>query len=181
MATDVAGAKQLMQDAGKGDGFSVDVTFANYAPYGVPLTTLWEKLADDLSKIGITLNLKPVEYDAWLEAFRGGGLQMTSSIWAPDFLDVTNYLDWFGSPDSPVAKRVGFTSTESGDLFKQVVATTDPAKREDLSAQAATIMRDDGSLIPLVQPNSIIVYGDKIGNVVYSPNHQIELIDITPT
>ncbi len=180
VATDVAGAKQLLADAGLGSGFSIDVTFANYAPYGVPLTTLWEKISADLAKVNITLNLKPVEYDAWLQAYRAGGLPLTSSIWAPDFLDVTNYLDWFGSPESPVSKRVGFNSPEAGALFNQVKATTDSAKREDLSAQAATIMRDDASLIPVVQPNSIIAYRTTISHVEYSPNHQIEITAITP-
>jgi peptide/nickel transport system substrate-binding protein len=180
VATDVDGAKQLLADAGYASGFSVDVTYANYAPYGVPLTTLWEKIAADLAKVNITLNLKPVEYDAWLQAFRAGGLPMTSSIWAPDFLDVTNYLDWFGSPDSPVCKRVGFNSPEVGQLFQEVKATTDAAKRDSLSAEAATKMRDDASLIPVVQPNSIIVYRTSISNVLYSPNHQIELTAIKP-
>ncbi len=180
VATDVDGAKALMEEAGLADGFSVDVTFANYAPYGVPLTTLWEKISADLSEIGITLNLKPVEYDAWLETFRAGELQLTSSIWAPDFLDVTNYLDWFASPEGIVAKRVGMNIPELGDLYAQVKASTDPAERESLSAEAGEIMRDDASLIPLVQPVSVIAYRDTLANVIYSPNHQIELINITP-
>jgi peptide/nickel transport system substrate-binding protein len=180
VATDVEGAKKLLADAGLGSGTSIDVTYANYAPYGVPLTTLWEKISADLAKVNIKLNLKPVEYDAWLQAYRAGGLPLTSSIWAPDFLDVTNYLDWFGSPDSPVSKRVGFNSPEVGALYQQVKATTDPAKRETLSAEAATMMRDDASLIPVVQPNSIIVYRSTIDNVMYSPNHQIELTAIKP-
>ncbi len=180
IATDVEGALALMDQAGLSDGLSMDVTYANYAPYGVPLTTLWEKLSVDLAKINITLNLKPVEYDAWLETFRAGELPLTSSIWAPDFLDVTNYLDFFASPEGPVAKRVGMNIPELGTLFDQIKASNDTAERETLSAQSATIMRDDASLIPVVQPNSVIVYRSSVTGVTYSPNHQVELLAIKP-
>lgn len=178
--TDVEGAKALLEQAGQGGGFGFDVTFANYAPYGVPLTTVWEKLKADFAKVGIDINLKPVEYDAWLQAYRTGELPMTSSIWAPDFLDVTNYLDVFARPGGLVTKRIGMNVPELGALYDQIVKSTDPAEREKLAAQSATLMRDDASLIPLVQPNSIIAYRDGFQGVRYSPNHQIEVIAIKP-
>jgi peptide/nickel transport system substrate-binding protein len=178
--TDVDGAKALLEEAGQGSGFGFDVTFANYAPYGVPLTTLWEKLKADFAEVGIDVTLKPVEYDAWLQAYRTGELPMTSSIWAPDFLDVTNYLDVFARPDGLVTKRIGMNVPELGTLYDQIVKSTDPAEREELAAQSGTLMRDDASLIPLVQPNSTIAYRDGFQGVKYSPNHQIEVIAIKP-
>lgn len=172
-------AKSLMAEAGVST-MALDVTFANMVLYGISLKTLWEKVSEDLSKIGITLNLLPVKYDDWLGKMQKGELSMSSSLWAPDYFDSATYFDVLGRNDGLVAKRAGVNLPQNQALFDQYLATTDKPKRDDIAKQLVTNMRDDASLIPFVQPNKIIVYGDTITGVGYSPTQVLTIKDIKP-
>lgn len=55
--TDVDKAKELMKEAGYEDGFKIDFPCCTLAPEGIPLTDLAQKVASDLEKIGIKLNI----------------------------------------------------------------------------------------------------------------------------
>lgn len=177
--TDVDAAIALLEDAGV-DGLTLDVTFANQVLYGVPLTTLWEKLKSDLDAVGITVNLNPVEYDAWIEAFRAGELGMTTSLWGPDFIDSGHYLELFGRNEGLVAGRVNLDLPEGQGLYEAYLAETDEAARADIAAQSIEAMRDDASMIALAQPNKILAFSDALTGVAYSPNTQIDINAIAP-
>ena len=179
VATDVEGAKQLMAEAGYEDGFDVEVSFANVVQYGVPLNALWEKLASDLAQIDIRLTLKPTEFDSWIEAYRAGELPMTSSFYGPDFFDTSMFLDPFGRNDGVVALRVAMDIPGNQALFDEYKASTDQELRRDLAEQMITAMRDDASIITIVQPKKIIAHRDDLSGVAYSPTSNVTVLDIT--
>lgn len=176
-ATDVQGAKKLLAAAGV-TKLSIDVTFANQVLYGIPLTTLWEKIKSDLSKIGVEINLKPVEYSAWISAFRAHELPMTTGLWAPDYIDTATYLDVFGRTDGLIIKRVS-ASLPSGDkLYQKYLTETNASQRTLVATEALTMMRDDSSVFPVIQPNKIIGFRDDLTGVRYSPNKSINVPEI---
>jgi peptide/nickel transport system substrate-binding protein len=176
--TDAEAARRLLAEAGVSD-LALEVTFANQTLYGIPLTTLWEKLQADLGEVGITLTLKPVEYDQWIAAFREGSLSLTTSLWAPDYIDTATYLDIFGRSEGLVAGRVKATLPAGEQLYQQYLAGTDEQARVDTAVQALEAMRDDASLIPVTQPNKILGFGSSLRGVAYSPNKQIDVSAIT--
>lgn len=178
--TDVEGAKSLMKQAGVG-GFAVDVSFANLVQYGIPLTTLWEKLKSDLAQIDITVNLRPTEYESWVSAYRDKKLALTSSFYGPDFFDSSNFFDPFGRNDGNIAKRMSMNMPSGQPLFDQYLRTVDSATRDGIAAKLVTAMRDDATFIPIVQPNKIIVYRDGLRGVAYSPNANVTILDISPS
>lgn len=177
--TDVAQAKALLAEAGAAD-LALEVTFANQTLYGVPLTTLWQKLQADMAEVGITLTLKPVEYDQWIAAFRAGELSLTTSLWAPDYIDTATYLDIFGRDEGLVVGRVNASLPEGEALYQEYLAATDEARRTEIAVEALTAMRDDASLIPVTQPNKILGFGAALEGVAYSPNKQIDVNAISP-
>lgn len=176
--TDPQAARDLLAEAGVTD-LQLEVTFANQTLYGIPLTTLWEKLQADLSEVGITLTLKPVEYDQWIAAFREGSLGLTTSLWAPDYIDTATYLDIFGRDQGLVVGRVKASLPEGEALYQQYLAATDEEARVSTAVQALEAMREDASLIPVTQPNKILGFGSSIQGVAYSPNKQIDVSAIT--
>lgn len=177
--TDVEQAKALLAKAGASD-LSLEVTFANQTLYGVPLTTLWQKLQSDLAKAGITLTLKPVEYDQWIAAYRAGELSLTTSLWAPDYIDTATYLDIFGRDEGLVVGRVGASLPKGEARYQEYLAATDEEQRSEIAVEALTAMRDDASLIPVTQPNKILGFGADLEGVSYSPNKQIDVNAISP-
>lgn len=160
-------ARQLMAQAGYSNGFSADMPFWNQTVYGISMSTVAAKLQSDLAAIGITLNLQPMDYDAWVGLYRAKKAHITMAIWAPDYPDASEYVDAFGRPDSVVTKRIGLVIPKLGDLLSSALAETDPAAQDTTYTEAATIMRDDGSLIPLLQPQRYFGYRNGVKGVRY--------------
>jgi peptide/nickel transport system substrate-binding protein len=176
---DVAAAKQLMGEAGYPNGFAVDVTYLEGSTYSIDMSTLWAKLQSDLAAINIKVNLKPATFDVWAAQFRAGESPMTTGFWSPDWADTSDYVGTFGVPDGLVCKRIGLKLTQLEPMFSQALAEPDPAKRAAIYTEAGTIMRDDASLIALLQPNRIFVTRDNIKNVMYSLNKTLDVVAIT--
>ena len=176
---DVEGAKKLMAEAGV-NSLTLPVVYANVTWYGVPQKTLWEKLAADLSAIGITVDLKPVEYTEWATQFRANTIPLTSGLWAPDFYDSSGYLDVFGRNDGALAKRVSMNLPEGEDKYDEYLSTTEQEQRTSIATDLVKLMKTDASYIPIVQPNKLILYRDALTGVDYSPNKQITIATIKP-
>lgn len=176
--TDPERAKSLMKEAGVSD-MSIDVTYANVTWYGVSQQALWEKMKADLAQIGITLNLVPAEYANWIAAYRAQELSLTSGLWAPEDFDSSSYFDPFGREEGIYGVRTKMTFPIGQELYTQYLSEKDADKREDIAVELITAMRDNATLIPIVQPNKIFVHSDQIDNVRYSPDAQLRISDIT--
>ena len=176
--TDVERAKQLMEDAGVGE-FSVDVTFANVIWYGVSQQALWEKIKSDLSQIGITLNLVPVEYANWIDGYRASSLPLTSGLWAPEDFDSSSYFDPFGREEGIYGKRTKMVFPVGQELYEKYLSEIDADEREAIAVEYITEMRDHATLIPIIQPKKIFVHADRVANVKYSPDMQLRISAIT--
>ena len=120
-----------------------------------------------------------MDYDAWVGQYRAKKSRMTMAIWAPDWPDASEYVDAFGRPDSVVTKRIGLVLPKLGDLLTAALAETDAARQDAIYADAATIMRDDASLIPLVQPKRSYAHRDDIKGVRYIAVVFIDLTEIS--
>lgn len=177
--TDVERAQELMDEAGV-DEMTMDVTYANVIWYGVSQQALWEKLASDLSEIGITLNLVPVEYANWIDAFRSAELPLTSGLWAPEDFDSSSYFDPFGREDGVYGQRTQMDFPIGQELYEQYLSEQDENVREEIAVEYITEMRDHATLIPIVQPERIYVHSDAVSDVRYSPDAQVRVMDIQP-
>lgn len=173
-------AKTLLDEAGVSD-LTLDVDFANVTWYGVAQQSLWEKLQSDFAKIGITVNIRPVEYEKWIADYRAGDYAITSGLWAPEDFDSSSYFDPFGREAGIYGERTSMDFPIGQKLYDEYLAEKDPAAREEIAIELITAMRDDATLIPLFQAKKFLVHSDAVTGVRYSPNKQIRLVEIEPS
>jgi peptide/nickel transport system substrate-binding protein len=158
----------------------LNVDFANVTWYGVSQQSLWEKLKSDFAAVGITVNIRPVEYENWIEGYRAGKFSITSGLWAPEDFDSSSYFDPFGREEGIYGVRTSMDFPIGQKLYEQYLAEKDPAAREQIAVHLITEMRDDATLIPVFQAKKLLVHSDAVTGVRYSPNKQIRLADIKP-
>jgi peptide/nickel transport system substrate-binding protein len=101
-------AKEMLAAAGHADGFTLLSIYPDLNVYGVDFNLMMQKIQQDLSKVGITLDLQPVPFANWREAANGDHIPLTAVFFAPDFFGTSQYVDVFGMHEGSVwAKRAG--------------------------------------------------------------------------
>ena len=176
-STDIAKAKQLLRQAGVSH-LTLTATFANDDPYGVPLITLWQLLEQNLAAVGIKVNLRPVDYNTWFNDLVGSKLSVTTGIWTPDFMDSADYFDVFGETGATNSALFHQNMPGSVQLVNQYLATSDTAERDSLASRIVTMMHNDATFIPLIQPSNIFVVGKDITGLQYVPNEVFNLVSL---
>ena len=141
---------------------------------GVNLQNLAQKIQEQVKKVGINLELKPLSSTAWLDAYRGGQAQSSLAYWGPDYPEAGDYAA-FG-PDSSVGLRAGWKTgagIASAEAVKPLMdkAQTTIKKDERIAAwqKAQAAMNDGGPFVPIVTPSSRLVYAANLSGVVYNP------------
>ena len=179
-------AKEMLAAAGYADGFTLETIYPDMNVYGVDFSIMMQKIQQDLSKVGITLNLSPVPFANWREAANGDHIPLTAVMFAPDFFGTSQYIDYFGiSEGTTWAKRAGGETDPSiinprpPELKALALAAATPEEAEKLWAEAATEMINNNIIIPMVSPNLILAYGPNVKGVRYSACCNLPLAEIT--
>ncbi len=158
-------AKAALAAAGYPNGFAMQLTYASDHMYwNIPSNVLAEKIKNDLARIGITANLKPIPSSQESTDFRAGKLEADIHDWGADYIGWTDFLPVFapgghvGGPRqgwmpefSPDAKRIA-------DLSAQAMQTLDPVKQQQLCYQAQRLMNQVGPFVWLFEANIQIGY-----------------------
>lgn len=172
--TNIEKAKELLAAAGVPDGFEINSEFPNMNAYGVDLSLLSQKVQQDLSKVGIKVNLTPQEFSVWRDHVRGDGIPLTVSFYAPDYYGSAQYVQFFGMMEgTPWFNRAGGKNDPSilnpatADLLKTALASDGDAK-DKAYHDLALGMIDDKIIIPVVSPNLVLASNKKVTGLRYS-------------
>ncbi len=149
---DVAKAKQLMKDAGYPNGFKTSIisssTFSKDALIAVQA---------QLAAIGITVELKMVEFAAWNDYVNKGW--DNALLYGLQGATFTNYVSHLTQYFSSTAVRYPVMARPDGldDLINKALATPDYNTEKDLCQQAVKMIVDDATAIPLYIPPASFV------------------------
>jgi len=172
---DVEKAKALMAEAGKADGFSLDAMYFQANIYGVDFDTMWQRLQQDLKAINIDLKLQPVDGPQWVDAMSTKGIPFTTTFFAPDFIDASEYIQYFGPVSSsnrgfgvPVPGATYENNAEAEALLKTGLAQPD-AERAATWAKIGAIMVDEAEVLPVVNPKTLFVFRSDLPVTRLSP------------
>lgn len=158
-------AKELLDQAGYADGVTIKFTY--------PTTETGERLAAALKECvapaGITLELVPLEYSAWLAASYSGNYE-------------TIYVEWQSIPyNPPLVYNLYFISSGSlsycrtkDDFIDTKAAeasmTLDDAAREAMYTELNIHIRDEAYYAVIGGMRTYFVYPNGIQGVEYEPN-----------
>ena len=158
-------AKQMLATAGLANGFTLLSVYPDLNVYGVDFTTMMKSIQEDLSKIGIKVDLKPVSFGKWREAVNGEHIPLTASYFAPDFYGTSQYVQFFGlSKGSNWAKRSGaerdpsILNSRAVELAAKALAAPTQADADKLWFEAGEEMIRSNVILPMFSPNILLAY-----------------------
>lgn len=138
-------AKQLMAEAGYADGFEMDCMIR-----GESRSMQAAILQEQLSKIGITVNIKKLESAAYTETSMKEELQCALESWQPATSDADNPLrNLLYSESKASSNNVRYNNPEFDAVLDEAIKETDPVKAQELYSKAQMFIYDDVACIPL--------------------------------
>jgi peptide/nickel transport system substrate-binding protein len=172
---DVDRARELLAEAAV-EPFSFALWYPA-EPFGsVDPAVLAAKIQADLSEIGITAELNPVEGGVFSTEYLTGTLPAAISLRGPDWPDPSGWAEVFGltGPEGGfIAPRFGYENPELQELITTASATQDEAERVELYRQIQLMFIDDATYVPLIQPTRVFAASPALQGVQFHP------IDIT--
>ena len=173
-------AKQLLAEAGYPDGFDVDMTVSDLDMEGILLTDLAQQVKDDLSQIGINVNITT---EAWAagygDAYRNGTLGFTVMYWGVDYSDPNVQLEFL--PGGTVGQRAGWTAEMNPELaamYQEAMEATDNDARTQVLENIQDAMYEDGPFIVIAQAPAHIAHSSRLDGVDIFDSYTIDLTEI---
>jgi peptide/nickel transport system substrate-binding protein len=146
---DVNEAKRLLQEAGAAPK-DLDMLVTSEYPETV---TAAQIIADNLAPLGITVNIRTVDFATWLDEQNNGHFDMLMMGWLGNIDPDDFYYAQHHSGGTSNAQK--FTDPEVDQLLDAGRVETDTAKRKNIYARAATRIADQVSYIYLYNPSVI--------------------------
>ena len=168
-AQDIEKAKQLLADAGYPDGLKTELYTWNDDPW----TTLGPQIQQDLKKIGVDVDFRPLEPSAFFTlAGTPDKAPMTLTFWVADFPDGSNFYNALMS--CPAAVEGGqnysfYCNQKVDDLVHQALATQDSGQVTKLYDEAGQMMLADNPVVPLYYGSKTEVFGSDVGGYHSQP------------
>lgn len=170
-------AKAMLAEAGYADGFDVDLTVCDLDMEGVALTDLAQKVKDDLSQIGINVNIVSQPWAAgYGDDYRDGKLGFTVMYWGTDYNDPNVQLEFL--PGASVGLRAGWTTEmdpELAALYQEAMKATDNDARIAVLEQIQDMTYEDGPFIMIAQAPAHIGYNTRLEGVAISDPYALDL------
>jgi len=146
---DLDQAKQLLADAGKGDGFTVELNTWN----GFEIPDLAQLVKQNAAEIGVTINLKITD----AATYYGDGV-FGKSTWLDSVMGITDYghrpvpnvflnASLYGDPKIGVWNSAHFKNSQYDDLVKQYVAALDVDSQRGVAKQIQELLLEETPII----------------------------------
>lgn len=175
--TDVEAARELMKEAGYEDGFTIDMTVSDLDMEGVLLTDMAQKVAADLSEIGITVNIVTQSWAAgYGDSYRDGTLGFTVMYWGTDYNDPNVQLEFL--PGGVVGLRAGWTADMDPDIaayYNAAMNETNDEARAEILGEMQDATYEYGPFIMLAQAPAHIAYNTRLEGVAISDPYTLDV------
>jgi peptide/nickel transport system substrate-binding protein len=139
---------------------------------------LGEVLQDEWKRIGVTLELRPLEFATFYTDITKGNFQLYTLRWVganndPDFFEYA-----FGSHKIPPAgaNRGRYRNSQLDALIDRARIEPDREKRRALYSQVQQIISADLPYLPLWFQDNISVHRRRVGNIILGPGGDYDFV-----
>lgn len=163
--TDIDKAKQLLAEAGYEDGFSFDITVpSNYTQH----VDTAQVLVEQFKKIGVTANIKLIEWDSWLSDVYSAR-NYTSTVIGVDASSLTAsaLLQRFKSDASN--NFINFSSSEYDETFSKARSTTNDEEKTRLYKECQKILTNEAANVYIQDLPELVALNKKFTGYEFYP------------
>lgn len=125
------------------------------------IATKWQQ---DLSKIGVEIELVPIPWSEKLTRLKSGDFALCSDGWGPDYLDPMTFLDLFESSNGNNYGK--YNNAAYDKLIADAKAETDKTKRMDNLYKAEKQLIEDAVICPTYDRTAHWTYKNYLTDVV---------------
>lgn len=168
---DLEEARQLLSDAGYGDGFEVSFTGFSEVHLGIA-----QVVKEALRPLNVTVNIEAQESAVWVQGLVGKTFQMSTSFWE-FYIDPDNVLYPF-QRSGQFWNLPQVENEELDALLEQGRTTLDENERKEIYEQAVTLIQEEAGLLTVA--SEILTFGMKpeVQDLQYQPTMEYRLEDV---
>ena len=172
--TDMEKAKELLAEAGYPDGFKFSITVpSNYQPH----IEAAQVISQQLKQIGVTADIKLVEWNTWLsDVYAGRNYEATLIGVDASSLTATAMLDRFVS-DAP-NNFTNYNNSEYDELYKKVYTAKTDDERIEIYKELQKNLADNAANVYIQDMVEFVALSDKYDGYVFYPMYIQDLAKI---
>ncbi len=157
-------ARELLEEAGYGDGFEMIISQTTDSPATLSLN---EIVQAQLAEYGIEVTIDQMDEASWYDVRRTGELPMYTTSWSADFNDPDNFIYSFFTPSNSVSRSFNYYNTEAMDRVVAARYMLDhEARMKEYQDLEILIIQEDAAWIPLFHLKHLWVVSDRTQNYV---------------
>ncbi|WP_166790365.1 ABC transporter substrate-binding protein [Cryobacterium tagatosivorans] len=153
-------ARDLLEKAGYGDGFTFDLYYeanATVRGLGIPVSTIAEKIQADLAEVGVTLNIVAQDITTLFTAYRAGQVPALMWYYGSTVPDPDQIVSAHGDWNAPAPKRVAFNDQDITASILEARTMTDEKKRAEIYIAVGERLSDVGPYAFMFRPIVAVV------------------------
>lgn len=168
---DVEKAKELLEDAGYPDGFSMTITVPSDYPQHVQTG---EIIAEQLKAVGITAEIIQVPWATWLsDVYTDRNFQSTVVGFDTSTLTARGMLErWTSTHDK---NMINFNNAEYDALFAQAATCTDDGQQTDLYKQMERILTEEAANVYIQDLYDMVAVNPALEGLTFYPAYVLDL------
>ncbi|XKE95715.1 ABC transporter substrate-binding protein [Metaplanococcus flavidus] len=173
-------AKALLEEAGLGDGFEMELwAMPVPRPYMPDGQKVAEAIQSDLAEVGITAEIVSYEWATYLEKAANGEADAFLLGWTGDNGDADNFLYVLLDQDNIGSNNYTYyENQELHDILIEAQTEVDEEVRNELYAQAQEIIHEDAPWVPLVHSTPLLAGGSNVVNFKPHPTGSDKLAEV---
>lgn len=171
---DLEKAKTLLTEAGYPDGFKMSITVpSNYQPH----IDAAQVMVEQLKQVGITAEIKLVEWDSWLsDVYTDRQYETTVVGVDAAVLSGKALLERFVSTNS--GNFINYKSDAYDALFAQASSTTDDAEMTKCYKEMETLLSEDCANVYVQDMANMVALNSKYGGYEFYPIYVLDMSTI---